>query len=94
MDKIKDIVMMINPEVNQYMSNGSLADVHDGCVFSNMPDAQEYAKDAVKNNLCTRFVIGNFMQKDNDDRRANIQNVETFGFRHDKKNIKQLQFFK
>lgn len=90
---LRYIVMMLNPDVQQYSSTGERLDTHDGNIFCSIEDAREYAQDAIDNNLCTRFAIGTFVM---DLQRENmmISLVETFGFRNDRKNVIQLSLFK
>ncbi len=90
---LKYVVLMLNTEVQQYMSTGERIDTHDGEIFESLEDAHEYATDCVANNLCTRFAIGRFVI-DKQKPRTTISMVETFGFRNDKKSINQLDLFK
>lgn len=83
---------MINPEVPQYMQHLKI-DIHDGAIFRTKHDAKEYAEGAIKDQLCTRFIIGEFVYG-TDRPVININCVETFGFRNDKKNVNQLELFK
>lgn len=91
--KLRYIVMMLNPDTQQYMSNGVKIDTHDGNIYCDLTDAREYAVDAVKNKLCTRFAIGTFVIDLNSEIMS-ISLVETFGFRNDKTNVSQLSLFK
>lgn len=83
--------MLLNPDDRQYLS-GRRIDSHDGRVFCCLKDAQEYAIESIKDNYCTRFVIGVFCL-DKDAETMCITHVETFGFKNDKKSINQLELF-
>ena len=89
---IRYIVMMLNPDIQQYMSTGERIETHDGEIFSSLEDAKEYAMDSIEQKLCTRFSIGLFVF-DKQSERMSISCIETFGFRNDKKNINQLTLF-
>lgn len=89
---LKYIVFLLNSETQQYLSDGRRIDTHSGSVFSNLQTAKEYAREAIKENLCKRFVIGVFVY-DNQAEQINIDLIETFGFKNDKKKINQLQLF-
>lgn len=91
-ENIRYIVMLLNPDTYQYMSNGERIDTHDGNIFCKLTDAREYACEAVESKLCTRFAIGMFVI-DMQAERMNISVVETFGFKNDKKNPNQLSLF-
>jgi hypothetical protein len=88
---LRYIVFMIDPNDHQY-PEGKKVDCHMGEVFCNLNDAREYAQDAIKEKFCTRFIIGLFLLDPNAERMG-ISDVESFGFRHDKKNVNQLQLF-
>lgn len=85
--------MMLCTDTDQYTAGGDKIDTHDGAIFCDMEAAKEYAEDAVANNLCTRFTIGRFVL-DPLSEKTYISEIETFGFRKDKKNINQLKLFK
>lgn len=89
---IRYIVMMLNPDTQQYMSTGERIDTHDGEIFSCLNDAKEYAMQTIEEKLCTRFSIGMFVFE-NQSERMSISCIETYGFRNDKKNINQLTLF-
>lgn len=83
---------MLNPEGQQHFG-GRRIETHDGKIFCSLPDAKEYASDAIKEKYCTRFAIMVFvMEKEAET--MGITMVETYGFRNDKKNINQLDLFK
>lgn len=68
------------------------ADMHDGYIFADYKDARQYAMDSIKSNLSTKFVVGKFVWE-SEVQSMVITMVETFGFRHDKKSVQQLQIF-
>lgn len=90
--KLRFIVMMLTPDTQQYTSSGARIDTHDGNIFCNIEDTRQYAKDAIDNKQCTRFVIGTFVM-DLEKQNMTISLVETFGFKKDKKNVNQLNMF-
>jgi hypothetical protein len=93
--EIKDlryIVFLLSPEFNQYMSDGRKTETHDGYVFTGKDDAIEFAYKSVREKMCSRFVVGLFTW-DKDREMLGISNIESFGFRHDKKNVEQLKLF-
>lgn len=89
---IRYIVFMLNPDVQQYTSSGAKIETHDGEIFCSLKEAQEYANDAIDDNLCTRFAIGMF-HLDAQAQQMGITMIETFGFKNDRKNINQLELF-
>lgn len=91
---LRYIVFMLNPELRQHL-DGRRIDVHDGYVFKSLEQARDYAQDCLDDKLCTRFVIGVFINEtDKYIDRMYIDCVETFGFKHDKKKTDQLELFK
>ena len=84
---------MLNTEDKQYLSTGQKIDVHNGEFFDSIASAEETCKDWVKDGLCTRFAIGSFMI-DNYGKHGKISILETFGFKHDKSRVEQLNIFK
>lgn len=90
---IRYIVFLLVPEFQSYTSDGRRIDKHDGEIFSSLIDAKEYAVNAIKDKLCTRFVIGSFVIE-NQTERIGIYCIETYGFRNDKKNLDQLELFR
>jgi hypothetical protein len=89
---IRYIVFMLNPDVQQYTSSGAKIETHDGEIFCSLKEAQEYANDALNDNLCTRFAIGMFVYEPQ-AQQMSISMVETFGFKNDRKNVNQLEIF-
>lgn len=85
--------MMLDTECTQYLSDGTRVDTHMGEIYCSLADAQKYAQYAVKEGLCNRFVVGVFVL-DAQQETTGIMCVETFGFRNDKRNPLQLEFFK
>lgn len=92
--QLKYIVLMLNPETAQYTSDGRRIDTHDGVILDSIDEAREEALEWVEEKLCTRFVIGRFLLDKNSMRRTEIQLIETWGFRNDRKNPQQLELFK
>lgn len=90
--EIKYLVLLLNPEFPSYLDN-SLVDKHDGEFFSDLLGAKDYAQDAIKHQICTRFVIAEFSFYGHLNR-TRLHTVETFGFKNDKKNSNQLELFK
>jgi hypothetical protein len=82
---------MLNPDMPQYASDGRKFDNSSGEIFTSITEARDYALDAIECKLCTRFVIGVFMLDSNT--RMIITSIETFGFKHDKKNVNQMKLF-
>lgn len=89
--KNPNIVFLLDTET-QKLRNERI-DAHDGQIFSHINDAREYALNAIKDKLCNKFVIGTFYL-DTQMQRMSISNIESFGFRNDKKNAYQLDLFK
>jgi len=90
---IRYIVFLLNTEVQPYHKGIGKVETHEGIMFACKSEAREYAIDCVRDKLCTRFVIGvTFI--DPNAKVTYINNVETFGFKHDKKNVIQLELFK
>lgn len=90
---LRYIVMLLNTDTPQYLSDGRKVDTHDGAIFCELESAREYAQDAIKKNLCTRFAIGVFVL-DPHSEKIYVSEIETYGFRNDKKNVTQLALFK
>lgn len=89
---LRYIVFLLIPETQQYLGDQKI-DTHEGTVFCSLKEAKEYAAKSIKDQYCSRFVIGVFvLEKDAES--MGISSVETFGFRHDKKNVSQLDLFK
>lgn len=65
---------------------------HEGEIFTSLQEAKEYAADAIKWNLCTKYIIGLFVL-DIKEQRMGISHIETFGFKGDKKDLNQLELF-
>lgn len=89
---LRYIVFLLNPDTAKYLSDGTRIDTHDGTVCSSLSDAKAHARKAIEDKECTRFVIGTFYLEPQAEYMF-ISNVETFGFKNDKKNINQLSFF-
>ena len=89
---LRYIVFYLNPDVAQYLSAGTRIDTHDGDIHRSLSEARELAMDAIKNKLCTRFIIGVFVW-DALAERISISAVESYGFRNDKKIPEQLVLF-
>lgn len=88
---LRYIVFLLNPEVPQFLAHRNV-ETHDGEIFCSLKEAKEYATKAIDDQYCTRFVVGMFvLNKDAEVMR--ISSVESFGFRHDRKNISQLTLF-
>jgi hypothetical protein len=89
---IRYIVFLLSPEFNQYLSDGRKTETHDGYVFANRNDAIEFAHKSVREKECSRFVVGLFVYE-KDLEMLGVSCIESFGFRHDKKNVEQLKLF-
>lgn len=89
---LRYIVFLLNPEIVPRFSDGTKVETHEGAIFRTPEEAREYAESAVKDNMCTRFAIGVFVW-DELDPMMYISHIETFGFKHDKKRIEQLELF-
>jgi hypothetical protein len=92
-NNLRYIVFMLDPQTSQYLSGRLVDGVNYGKIFCNREDARKYAMDAIKDKECTRFVIG-FFEMDLQAETMGISLIETFGFRHDKSNVEQLELFK
>lgn len=65
---------------------------HDGKIFCSLPEAREYATDAIQVNYGDKAVIGMFVLQTGVAQML-ITMVETIGFAADKKAINQLALF-
>jgi len=92
-ENLRYIVFMLDTESQSFLSDGRSIDKHIGVIECNLKDARDYAMDALKNKLCTRFVIGKFVLDPQAENMC-ISAVETYGFKKDKSNPEQLELFK
>lgn len=88
---LRYIVFLLNPGY-QYMSDGRRADCHDGNIFCSLQDAEGYAREAIRSNEATRFVIGTFVWA-KEAQTMSINCIETHGFKGDRKKIHQIELF-
>jgi len=65
---------------------------HDGKIFSSINEAREFANLYIEDGYADKAVIGMFLI-DAQISETTITQVETIGFKGDKKNINQLQLF-
>jgi len=65
---------------------------HDGKIFCSLPEAREYATDAINENYCDKAAVGMFVMNSN-AREMLISMVETIGFAGDKQSANQLALF-
>jgi len=89
---LRYIVVMLNPDTAQYLSTGQKIETHSGAVFRSRQDAKKYAQESIKEKLCTRFAIGEFVL-DSSSEKSYIELLETYGFKNDKSKVVQLEFF-
>lgn len=89
---LRYIVFLLNPETPSKFPDGTKIDTHDGAIFRTPEEAHEYAESAIKDKECTRFAIGVFVW-DELDPQMYISHIETYGFKHDKKRVEQLELF-
>lgn len=66
---------------------------HDGMIFSNIHEAREYCQDVIDDHYADKVIMGSFVMEQN-VKEMYISQVETFGFKGDKKQTKQLELFK
>jgi len=88
---LRYIVFLLNPGM-QYNCDGSKINCHDGFIFRSAEEARQYAREAIADKECTRFIIGSFVW-DPLDSMMMIHCVETYGFKGDRKPITQLSLF-
>jgi len=88
---LRYIVFLIDARMPKYFSNGAI-NCQDGAIFNNIEDAKEYALDSIDQNSCEKFIIGEFLIN-TQSQFIGIQNIESFGFKHDKKKPNQLELF-
>jgi hypothetical protein len=89
---LRYIVFLIDSRFPKYYSNGAI-ECQDGAIFHTKQEAHKYATDAINENDCEKFVVGEFVME-MDAEVVGILQVESFGFKHDRKNANQLELFK
>lgn len=85
MPKIEDlryIVFLLDSKVKE----------HDGKIFCSLPDARQYAIEAIDENYCDKAVVGMFVMQSH-AKEMTITMIETMGFAKDKKDANQLVLF-
>ena len=76
------ILFMIDSKIKQ----------HDGKIFSSLKDARQYVAECMDQSYCDKAVIGCFMNDPN-AKEMFISQIETIGFKGDKKQTEQLDLF-
>jgi hypothetical protein len=66
---------------------------HDGKVCSSLEDARDFVHTYQEEKWATQFIIGTFLLEPG-ARDMNIQLIEPYGFKADKKHTNQLDLFK
>jgi hypothetical protein len=79
---LRYIVFMIDSKIKE----------HDGKIFASLLDSRQYVTDMMEDHYADKAVIGTFYM-DMNSREMLITEVETVGFKGDKKNAAQLELF-
>lgn len=89
---LRYIVFLIHPEVPKYHRSLGIIDCQDGEIFCDLQSAREYAVSSIEDGYCTKFIIGFFVM-DINAKKMSINQVESFGFKGDRKRPEQLELF-
>lgn len=81
-EDLRFIVFVLDSKIEQ----------HDGKVFTSMCDARRFVKDSIDEKWGDKMIIGSFVFNP-EHREMNIEFIESVGFPHSKKDIKQLSLF-